>query len=131
MKPKYIVGGLIALVIIVTAVLTVESKKIEYMDFASVTETGERAQVAGTWVKEKGQEYDANENKFQFTMKDESGNEMLVLYDGAKPNNFELSEMVVATGAVEGDHFRATHILTKCPSKYEADGAELNAGNAY
>jgi cytochrome c-type biogenesis protein CcmE len=126
MKPKYIVGIIAALVLITFAVVSVESKKIEYMDFARATESGKNAQIAGTWVKEKGNKYDPATNQFSFTMRDESGRELPVVLHGAKPNNFEIATSIVVTGTIENGHLRATNILTKCPSKYESDGSELN-----
>ncbi len=120
MKPKYIVGAALALALIVTAFFSVESKKIEYMDFRAATESGSRAQISGTWVKDGGCKYDAEKNEFVFTMKDEKGTAMPVILKGAKPNNFEMASMVVATGHVEKGTFHATNILTKCPSKYDS-----------
>jgi cytochrome c-type biogenesis protein CcmE len=46
---------------------------------------------------------------------------MRVVLDGAKPNNFEIATSVVAKGSINGDHFHAKEVLTKCPSKYEGD----------
>jgi len=42
-----------------------------------------------------------------------------VVFEGAKPNNFELADKIVVKGKFDGDHFHASQILTKCPSKYE------------
>lgn len=128
MKPKYLIGIVAALALIGTAVWSVENKKTEYMDFAKAGTTGSRAMIAGTWVKEKGCRYDAEKNQFTFTMKDEKGEAMPVIFEGAKPNNFEVAVTVVATGRVEGDQFRASRLLTKCPSKYES-GAPQVSGN--
>ena len=53
-----------------------------------------------------------------------------VIYSGAKPNNFEIATSIVTTGAVENGELHASNILTKCPSKYESDGSELNPNKA-
>lgn len=121
MKPKYIVGIVAAIALTLTAVLAVEDAKIEYMDFNRAAESGRTAQVSGAWVKDDGYTYDPEANHFRFTMQDESGTVMPVTLVGAKPNNFELATSVVATGRVDGQTFHATKILTKCPSKYEAE----------
>ena len=126
MKPKYIVGIIAAVILVAFSVVTVESKKIEYMDFARAQETGKNAQIAGTWVKGKGSSYDVESNLFRFTMRDESGSELPVVLEGAKPNNFEIATSIVATGTVDKGQMKASHILTKCPSKYEADGSGLH-----
>jgi cytochrome c-type biogenesis protein CcmE len=51
-------------------------------------------------------------------MTDEQGEECLVVYLGAKPQDFEKSEQVVIIGAMKGDVFEASGLLLKCPSKY-------------
>lgn len=126
MKPKYIVGTILAALVVVTAVLVLENKKIEYMDFTGAEASGRKVQVAGTWVKENGCNYDPASNQFRFTMRDEKGRALPVVLDGAKPNNFEISTSLVATGVVENGTLRASNILTKCPSKYESNGEGLN-----
>ena len=126
MKAKYIVGILAAVVLTALAIVTVESKKIEYSDIAGAVNSGKPKQIAGTWVKEKGSSYDPATNVFHFTMRDTTGTELPVAYSGAKPNNFEIATSNVTTGTVENGQLRATNILTKCPSKYESDGSELN-----
>ncbi len=125
MKIKYFLGVITALVLVVTAVFSIENKKIEYMDFASAAESGRKAQISGTWVREKGQRYDAVTNRFNFTMRDEKGREVPVALEGAKPNNFEIATSIVATGAMENGEFKASNILTKCPSKYESSSSGL------
>jgi cytochrome c-type biogenesis protein CcmE len=125
MKLKYIVGLVGALLVVITAVLVVNAKKIEYADLADAATSGRRAQIAGTWVKTQGNTYDPATNEFKFTLKDEKGTEMPVILAGAKPNNFELATSVVVTGYVEHGTVRASAILTKCPSKYEGDGTNL------
>ena len=78
----------------------------------------------GTWVKEEGLSYDAPSNVFRFSMKDEQGKIIPVELAGAKPNNFEIAVSVVAKGRVENGIFKASNVLTKCPSKYEGQPAE-------
>ncbi|MEO5930840.1 MAG: cytochrome c maturation protein CcmE [Candidatus Kapaibacterium sp.] len=133
MKPKYLIGIIAALALIATAVLSVQNKKIEYMDFARAEQTGSKAQIAGTYVKEKGNTYDPVANQFKFCLRDDQGTVMPVVLDGSKPNNFELAQSVVVTGAVEHGQLHATNILTKCPSKYDGGGIEkkhLPEGNS-
>jgi cytochrome c-type biogenesis protein CcmE len=130
MKAKYIVGILAALALVAVAVLLVENKKIEYMDLAKAGESGRRAQIVGTYVKDKGNNYDPATNLFRFTLRDEKGEEMPVVLEGAKPNNFELAASVVVTGTVEKGEVHASNILTKCPSKYEAKGVDMKTSDA-
>lgn len=126
MKPKYIVGFVVAALVVVGTVIALNDNKVDYLNFAAAQASGRNAQIAGTWVKEKGADYDAENNVFRFTMRDRSGTAMPVVYEGAKPNNFEISTELVVTGRLEGGEMRASNILTKCPSKYESNGSELS-----
>jgi cytochrome c-type biogenesis protein CcmE len=119
MKKRYIVGGLIALAFISLALFSFNSASIEYASFEKAINTGKKVQVMGTWVKEMPSDYNAEKNLFSFFMKDESNKVLKVIYEGSTPNNFEISPNVVVTGKVNNNEFRASDILTKCPSKYE------------
>jgi cytochrome c-type biogenesis protein CcmE len=127
MKPKYLVGIAAAIILVASAMFALANKGIAYMDFNEARESGSRAQVKGTWVKDSDTRYDDDLNQFHFTMKDTAGVVMPVVLEGAKPNNFEMALSVVATGKVEDGTFRASNVLTKCPSKYEATPEELKA----
>jgi cytochrome c-type biogenesis protein CcmE len=122
MKAKHIVALVVALVFIGVAALTLVDNKIDYSDFQNAQHTGKRAQISGTWVKEKGAHYDARANQFTFVMKDHKGIEMPVVFGGMKPNNFEMSPSVVCVGKIDGSTFAVTDIQTKCPSRYEGSG---------
>lgn len=63
-------------------------------------------------------------NKFTFFLQDEKGQVKEVIYKGEKPRDFEKSEKVVVTGKLVDDHFMASKILMKCPSKYVEEQAK-------
>ena len=92
-----------------------------YNTFNRVRESGESAKVVGMLSKDKPMYYNAVEdpNLFTFYMKDQSGEEHKVTLHAPKPQDFELSEQVVATGSFQGDEFVASGLLMKCPSKYK------------
>ena len=92
-----------------------------YSTFAQVRKSGEAAKVVGILAKDKPMYYDAekNPNLFTFYMKDQQGEEHQVTLHASKPQDFELSEQIVATGSFEGESFVASSILMKCPSKYK------------
>ncbi|HYC87361.1 MAG TPA: cytochrome c maturation protein CcmE [Chryseosolibacter sp.] len=56
---------------------------------------------------------------FSFVMIDEQGKEQRVMYNQPMPQDFTKSEKVVVIGSYDGDAFRASKILLKCPSKYQ------------
>lgn len=60
-----------------------------------------------------------NPNRFEFILVDNNNESHPVIYQNAKPQDFDKSEQVVIVGSVKGDVFVADEILMKCPSKYE------------
>jgi cytochrome c-type biogenesis protein CcmE len=68
-------------------------------------------------------------DKFSFHMTDENGEERLVIYHGAKPQDFEKSEQVVIIGSMKGEVFEAKSLLLKCPSKYNDNDQPEKFGN--
>ncbi|MBW3624405.1 MAG: cytochrome c maturation protein CcmE [Armatimonadetes bacterium] len=93
------------------------------------------AKAAGTSVQVSGEvllaqvAYDPRSGTLRFPLKDHSGEVMNVVYEGGKPNNFEQAEQVVAIGRCENGTFRAESLLTKCPSKYEAEPGKEGPAN--
>ncbi len=95
-----------------------------YETFASAAkEPGKQYHVIGFLQKEKGMQYDAQKdpNHCAFYVKDKAGNESRVIFNGAKPTDIERSEQLVMTGYVDGNTFRCSKLLMKCPSKYKKD----------
>lgn len=125
MKTRYWVGLIMSLAFLVLGISVLDSSKIAYGTIEAARETGKKMQVKGTWVRDKGSNYDAGRNLFIFTMKDEKGEEIQVEYQGARPNNFDIAESIVVKGLFEDQQFIAYEILTKCPSKYEGNAEQL------
>lgn len=63
---------------------------------------------------------------FSFILIDEAHKEQTVYYNEPMPPDFTRSEKIVVIGGYQGDHFVASKILLKCPSKYQEQ--KLNAG---
>lgn len=123
MSKRYIIGGLIAIAFLAFGIYSLNTAKIDYVNIAAAKTTDRKVQVKGKWLKENGAVYDNIGNTFKFTMTDETGQNVNVLYNGARPNNFEIAESIVVKGRVEGGTLHASEILTKCPSKYESGPA--------
>ncbi len=122
---KILIGILIIVVFLTIGFMSFMNSKIEYVNFTEAKDRMRTVEVKGKWIKEKDSKFDPVRNTFTFYMKDDFNNEMKVILDGAKPNNFDVAEAVVAKGKVKDGDFYAKEILTKCPSKYEADGKEV------
>lgn len=122
MNLKVIVAGIIIVAALVFGASTFMESNIEYMDFQKAMTVNKKCQVKGKWVKDKDAAFDAAKSQFTFYMVDDNNQEVKVVLDGAKPNNFELATEVVAKGRYKDGYFHANELLTKCPSKYEGDG---------
>lgn len=126
MNTKVIVACVVIVIFVIFGAYSFIQSNIEYTDFRTAFETGRTVQVEGTWVEEKGAQYDAFRNEFTFYMADRQGKEVRVVLEGPRPNNFEIATSVVARGRfVSEDEFRSTNVLTKCPSKYEGTAEEM------
>lgn len=111
--------GLMALGVVM--LISASKDMSTYSTFAQVKRSGESSKVVGTLAKDKPMYYNAEENPnlFRFYMTDQEGEVHEVTLQAPKPQDFELSEQVVATGSFVGEEFVATSILMKCPSKYK------------
>ena len=119
MKNKYIIGIILAALFIAIAIYSFDKGKIEYSDFKTAQSNGKTVQVIGYPQKDLPMNYDGAKNIFTFTVKDEKQNTALVVFNGSKPNNFDMAPMVVVKGKFANGNFAADEVLTKCPSKYE------------
>jgi cytochrome c-type biogenesis protein CcmE len=120
MKNKYIFGGIIIVMFLVIMGYLFTQSNIKYeSNFTNVMNTDKTVKATGSWVKEKSYQMDKAQNTFSFFMRDETGKEMKVVFEGVMPNNFETATSVVVTGSYRNGYFHAKDILTKCPSKYQ------------
>lgn len=64
-----------------------------------------------------------------FTVKDEDGETMPVMYQGTVPDTFKDGAEVVVSGKYDrsADRLEATELLTKCPSKYQGQANPITA----
>jgi cytochrome c-type biogenesis protein CcmE len=121
MKIKLIIAGIVIVSALIFGTISFVQTNVEYTDFQSAVASGKKVQVKGEWMKDTICTYDAVRNQFIFFMKDDNGLSEKIIYDGAKPNNFEIANAVVVKGRYHDGYFHASEILTKCPSKYEGD----------
>jgi cytochrome c-type biogenesis protein CcmE len=126
MNMKVVIAVLLIVVAVGYGAVSFVETNVQYTNFQTAFATGKKVQVRGEWIRDKKSVYDASKNEFTFFMKDENGTETKVVFDGTKPNNFELADAIVIKGKFHDDCFRASEILTKCPSKYEAGNKTAN-----
>ena len=125
MKIKFIIAGLVIVSALIFGTISFVQTNVEYTYFQAAISTGKKVQVKGEWIKDTLTQYDPSRNQFTFFMKDGNGVPEKIIYDGAKPNNFELANAIVVKGKFTGGCFHASEILTKCPSKYEGNAEEV------
>jgi len=120
MKTIHIIIILI-LFVAVAVVISTMTDSGTYSDFTEAARNpGKELHIIGTLNREKPFEYNTQQdaNRFSFYMIDEKGTERKVIYNSAKPQDFEKSEKVVIIGSMQGGQFVARSLLLKCPSKY-------------
>jgi len=128
MKKSHIV--IIAVIAVAVAILvsTAEdaSSYVSFSEAYQMASTGTKKDihVVGELKKSSsgqiiGIEEGADRVSFSFIMIDDKGKEQKVFYNQPMPPDFTKSEKVVVIGGYDGDAFRATKILLKCPSKYQ------------
>jgi cytochrome c-type biogenesis protein CcmE len=131
MSVKTIVGGVVVVAFLVFGAYSFLDSNVEYTNIEGAMKKGKKVQLKGTWNREKETSFDTRQGQFTFYLVDEAGKECRVVLDGAAPNNFELATSVVAKGRFTKEgYFHATEVLTKCPSKYEAQPGEVTGGNS-
>ncbi len=121
MNIKIIIASVIIIGALIFGAISFVETNVEYADFHAAVTTGKKVQVKGEWMRDTLTQYNAERNQFTFYMKDDNGDEERVVYDGPRPNNFELANAIVVKGRFQDGTFHASDILTKCPSKYEGD----------
>lgn len=72
-----------------------------------------------------GIETGADKVSFSFVLVDEAGKQQMVEYHEPMPQDFTKSEKVVVIGRYEGNVFKASKILLKCPSKYQEQNVSV------
>ena len=120
MKNKYFFGGFIIVIFVGLMGYLVTQSNIKYENNISKVKTENKTvKATGQLVREKDYTYDNKNRTLTFYLKDEQGNQMKVVFNGAIPNNFKTAQSLVVTGKYQDGYFMANSILTKCPSKYQ------------
>jgi len=125
MKKTHIIA-IIVIAVAIGAILSTVSDSSTYASFSEAkANPNSEYHVVGQLNKEAEMNYDpqVDANLFSFTMIDNNGDQQVVQFAGSKPQDFERSEQIVLVGKYTDNHFEASKILMKCPSKYN-EGAE-------
>ncbi len=127
MKKGYIVAAVLAVGFLVLGVTAFRSTLTPYVTFDVAMKTAGSVQVMGSL--EKGSEkYDENSQELAFSIIDDHGRTLPVLYRGIKPANFRDALSIVAIGRYQSGALHADKLLVKCPSKYQGQEVERQYG---
>ena len=114
----YAVGGVLVVAFLAYGTTSFKSNLTPYVSFEEATRTERKVQVAGGLLENSTKYIDESE-QLSFTIVEEGGDSMPVLYEGVKPGNFEEAIQIVAIGNYNDGTFHAEQLLVKCPSKYQ------------
>jgi cytochrome c-type biogenesis protein CcmE len=114
----YAVGGVLVVAFLAYGTTSFKSNLTPYVSFEEASRSARKVQVAGGLVENSTDYLDETE-ELRFTMVEEDGDTMTVLYKGVKPGNFEEAVQIVAVGSYGDGVFNAEQLLVKCPSKYQ------------
>jgi len=126
MKSSYIIA-LVLILVSIGIFISASADVSTYATFETAITSQSRVKIAGTLDKNKTMEYDptVDADRFVFYMSDSDGVSNKVILQKPKPQDFERSEQIVLTGAMENGAFVADEILMKCPSKYKEEEIAL------
>jgi len=126
MKSSYIIA-LVLILVSIGIFISASADVSTYATFGTAITSQSRVKIAGTLDKNKTMEYDPTVDADRFVphMSDSDGVSNKVILQKPKPQDFERSEQIVLTGAMENDVFVADEILMKCPSKYKEEEIAL------
>jgi len=78
-------------------------------------------QIEGKLI-EDSVKWDARNVELQFTIQDDNGTELDIVYNKPKPDSFTDGVVCILKGQLTADNvFQAENLQTKCPSKYEGE----------
>jgi cytochrome c-type biogenesis protein CcmE len=123
MKTKYIVGASIIIIFIIWAGFSFNKTLTPYVSIQEAKDSDYMVQVKGQRL-DSGR-FDLETNNFIFTMQDEHGESIEVIFEGAKPGNFDQATEIVCKGQFKSGKFHAKELLVKCPSKYMEEGTKV------
>jgi len=131
---KYLAGGLLLLLFVgYLSVQMVQATRTTGAYYMTVDELydqgttiyGQRVRVNGD-VVEGTEDWDANNVVLRFSISDESGGILPIVFFGPRPDNFQRAASAIIEGELMPDGtFQAETLLLKCPSRYEEEPEEI------
>lgn len=131
---KFLIGGALLLLFVgylgYQIVQATQTTGAYYMTVAELY--AERPQIQGQRVRVNGsvvegsEDWNAEEVTLKFSIRDESGEALPIVFYGPRPDNFQRAASAIIEGELLPDGtFEAQTLLLKCPSRYEEDPEEI------
>ncbi|MBI1297178.1 cytochrome c maturation protein CcmE [bacterium] len=128
---KFLIGGVLLLAVVVGLIVySTFSTAAYYMTVSEVNQeaakmVGQRVRVSGQVVA-NSEDWNPQEVTLRFSIHDETGAELPVVFFGPRPDNFLRAAEAIAEGTLLADgSFQADTLLLKCPSRYEEEPEEV------
>lgn len=128
---KFLIGGVLLLAVVVGLIVySTFSTAAYYMTVSEVNQeaaklVGQRVRVSGQVVA-NSEDWNPQEVTLRFSIHDETGAELPIVFFGPRPDNFLRAAEAIAEGTLLADgSFQADTLLLKCPSRYEEDPEEV------
>jgi cytochrome c-type biogenesis protein CcmE len=118
MKRRHTISLAVIFAFVIFSSVAYKNSLTPYVTFAAAKNIQGIVQVRGTLTGETVAAA-ANGKTITFRLRDETGQEALVVYNGTKPEGFEQASDIVAIGRYQNNQFMAEKLLVKCPSKYQ------------
>jgi len=123
-KTKLILITLVAMAVIGYLVYTgVRDTMVYYLTVTELVQNGSQSPDGGVrvggMVLEGSVVWDPKDLKLSFTMGDDGGATLPVVYQGVVPDSFKPGREVIIEGIYTNGKFAASQIMPTCPSKYE------------
>jgi len=129
-NPKFIAGGLLLLLFVSFLVYQmVQATRTTGAYYMTVSElavakdevAGQRVRVNGNVVADS-EDWNAQEITLRFSISDESGAQLPIVFFGPRPDNFQRAASAIVEGELMPDGtFQAQNLLLKCPSRYDEE----------
>ena len=133
---KFIIGGILVIGLVIALIVQATMSTGAYYLTVSELEAkgtamvGERVRVSGA-VVDGSEVWKPKEMTLRFSITDESGNELPIVFYGPRPDNFQRAAEAIVEGKLipsgSGNEyiFDANTLLLKCPSRYEEEPEEI------
>jgi cytochrome c-type biogenesis protein CcmE len=135
LNPKFMIAGSLLIVVIIGLIIYGSmTASSYYLTVSEIQEQaqGEDARVVGQRIRvngavvENSEDWNAQEITLRFSIEDENGATLPIVFYGPRPDNFQRAASAIVEGELLADgSFQADTLLLKCPSRYEEEPEEI------